>query len=64
MSLIRIPENMEDDPKFKKSFMDACTGQTKDPLNQHQSSLLASSILKKYVLQGLCKVEVIHLRVS
>jgi len=55
---------MEDDPKFKKSFMDACTGQTKDPLNQHQSSLLASSILKKYVLQGLCKVEVIHLRVS
>lgn len=32
-----------------------------DPLTQHQSSLVASSILKKYMLQGLCKVEVIHL---
>lgn len=41
--------------------MDAYTGQTKDPLTQYQSSLVASSILKKYMLQGLCKVEVIHL---
>lgn len=30
--------------------MDACTGQTKDPLTQYQSSLVVSSILKKYVL--------------
>lgn len=41
--------------------MDAYNGQTKDPLAQYQSSLVTSGILKKYVLQGLCKVEVIHL---
>lgn len=61
VSLIRVAEKMESDPKWKKSFMDAYTGQTKDPLTQYQSSLVASSILKKYMLQGLCKVEVIHL---
>lgn len=47
LSLIRIAEKMEGDPKCKKSFTDVYTGQTKDLLTQDQSLLVASGIWKK-----------------